>query len=299
MSEQRPVASLEPLAPVMNLIAQEVTLDSLTESVKVLRDQIKAIIPLYDAANYSDENLKDAKADRATLNKFSKALNDKKISFKKEFMKPFDEFESAVKEAIQEIDGASDKIDKTIKSVESREKLARQAVIDDLWKATGFTLVPLCQVQKSEWMLKATNKKAIAEGIATIQNDITSNIALLEQMVGQQDRAAVRLNFLDDLDFKRAVTYAQKLKADREETARLALMAEEQLNRPIEAPLSRPSFQQPSAPPPNPATTVPIPSKDDPVLVRTFRVTTPYSKMIKLGDFMVANGITFEKVGSS
>lgn len=41
---------------------------------------------------YNDENIDQAKKDKAALNKAAKALNAKRLEIEKEFMKPFREF---------------------------------------------------------------------------------------------------------------------------------------------------------------------------------------------------------------
>ena len=277
----------------MAMISGEGKLDSLTESVKVLRDQIKAVVPLYDAANYSEDNLKDAKADRTTLNKFAKALNDKKIAFRTEFMKPFEELEDVVKDAVKIIDDASEKIGAVIKAVEGREKLARQALINEIWNATKCPVpqLQLSQIQKPEWMVKATSKKAITEGMVQAVDEVVCNIAMLQQMVKAEDREAIKLYYLCDLDFKKSVTYAQKLKLSREE----------QENKPIESAPVSPAPPLPPAPPSAPVAPPPAPTAPaaDPVISRTFKVTVPKSVMIKLGDFMAKEGIPFEVVAKS
>ena len=57
---------------------------------------------LYESVVYTDEQIKSAKKDRANLNKFKKALNDERIKLENEYMTPFNEFKSQIKELLVE-----------------------------------------------------------------------------------------------------------------------------------------------------------------------------------------------------
>ena len=65
------------------LIITEKNLGSLTTNAKAIRDKIKEILPKYSAENYSENNIENAKSDKAMLNNTAKKLNDK--SWKKNF----------------------------------------------------------------------------------------------------------------------------------------------------------------------------------------------------------------------
>ena len=50
------------------LIITEKNLGSLTTNAKAIRDKIKEILPKYSAENYSENNIENAKSDKAMLN---------------------------------------------------------------------------------------------------------------------------------------------------------------------------------------------------------------------------------------
>ena len=55
---------------------------------------------------YSDDQIKDAKQDRANLRKLVTALENKRKEIKKEIMVPYDDFASKEKELVEIINGA-------------------------------------------------------------------------------------------------------------------------------------------------------------------------------------------------
>lgn len=60
--------------------------------------EIEPVVNEKASIYYSDEDIPVAKKDRAKFNAFKKAINDEKIRMKKEYMKPFEEFEAKVKD---------------------------------------------------------------------------------------------------------------------------------------------------------------------------------------------------------
>jgi len=83
----------------------------------------------YKSLVYTEENMATAKTDRATLNKVAKAINDEKIRVKKEFLKPFEDFESKCKELQTIISDASNHIDKQVKEYELKEQAEKEELI--------------------------------------------------------------------------------------------------------------------------------------------------------------------------
>lgn len=86
-----------------------------------------------DSIYYSDEDIPVAKKDRAKFNTFKKAINDERIRMKKEYMKPFEEFEAKVKDINALADKAVIAIDKQIKEYEDNQKREKLDKIKALW----------------------------------------------------------------------------------------------------------------------------------------------------------------------
>lgn len=98
----------------------------LPEVIKFNFDELKAELTekvhLYETLVYTDEQIKEAKEDRASLNRLKKALNDERISREKEYMVPFNEFKSKVAELVGIIDKASSTVDTQVKAYEEKQK---------------------------------------------------------------------------------------------------------------------------------------------------------------------------------
>ena len=62
-----------------------------------LKAELSEKIKPYETLAVTEDDLKSAKSDKATLNKLKKALNDKKVEVKKEYISPLENFEKLIK----------------------------------------------------------------------------------------------------------------------------------------------------------------------------------------------------------
>ena len=95
--------------------------------------EIEPVVNEKASIYYSDEDIPAAKKDRAKFNTFKKAINDERIRMKKEYMKPFEEFEAKVKDINALADKAVIAIDKQIKEYEDNQKREKLDKIKALW----------------------------------------------------------------------------------------------------------------------------------------------------------------------
>lgn len=102
-----------------------------------LKAELTEKVQHYETLVYTDDQIKEAKADRATLNKLKKALSDERIRREREYMQPFNEFKSRINEIISIIDKPVAVIDKQIKEYEDTKKQEKLEEIKKLWSEMG------------------------------------------------------------------------------------------------------------------------------------------------------------------
>ena len=89
----------------MELIVKEVVIPEKIEfNYAELKSEIETKLEVYKNLVYEEKDLKLAKADKSSLNKLKKALNDERIRREKEYMKPFNDFKNQINEIIDIID---------------------------------------------------------------------------------------------------------------------------------------------------------------------------------------------------
>lgn len=89
-----------------------------------LKRELTEKVSHYETLVYTDDQIKEAKADKAALNKLKKALNDERIRREREYMAPFADFKTKINEIIGIIDKPIAVIDTQVRGLQrnSRKK---------------------------------------------------------------------------------------------------------------------------------------------------------------------------------
>lgn len=150
-----------------------------------LKKELTEKTDFYKNMVYSEENIKEAKTDRANLNKLEKAINDEKIRIKNIFLKPYEDFESKCKELMALVKDASTNIDNQIKAFESKQDEGKKAMIKDIFDSyvgEFKELINFNMIFDSKWLNKTSSYKKIEEDINHI---ITKTKLDMETLNGQ------------------------------------------------------------------------------------------------------------------
>lgn len=150
-----------------------------------LKKEITSKAVLYKNMIYTDETIKEAKADKASLNKFITALENKRKEVKKECLAPYEAFEKQIKELVAIIDEPVKLIGLQVAEYEEKEKVAKREKILELFEQSGFqTFVKLEQIFDTKWLNKSVSLKSIEDELTNtaykIGHDITAINALPE-----------------------------------------------------------------------------------------------------------------------
>lgn len=108
----------------MELRVEPVTFpEAIRFNYEELKAEITSKVEMYKNLVYTgSDQIKDAKADRAALNKLIKAMSDERIRIKKDCLKPYDEFERKIRELTDIVNEPVQLIDKQIKEYEQTLK---------------------------------------------------------------------------------------------------------------------------------------------------------------------------------
>ena len=129
-----------------------------------LKQEITATMQEYKSLAFTEENIKDAKADRAKLNKLRTAFEDERKKIKKQCMEPYTKFEKQVKEIVSLIDEPIALIDSQIKEVDDQKKAQKQKDIEELYGSLGFqNFVTLDKIFDPKWLNASVAMSKIEE----------------------------------------------------------------------------------------------------------------------------------------
>jgi len=202
-----------------------------------------------------------AKADKANLNRLKTALDDCRKDTKKRYMKPFEDFETKMKELIGMVDEPVRGIDKQIKAYEQTVKDEKKTAIQAFYEAQIgelSELLPLSRLWDERWLNAGFKMSEIETFITETIKKTNDNVRLIQVMKTpfEQEVLSVLFRTLDmsaalskkvDLEEQAERMKALQVKIDAERAEREQRRAEEAEKLQAvcpEEPVESPSFTQ-------------------------------------------------------
>ena len=175
-----------------------------------LKTELSDKVKKYELMTYTDDQIKEAKADRANLNKLKKALNDERIRREKDYMIPFNEFKAKINEIIGIIEKPIAVIDAQIKAADEKKKEAKQLEIGSLFVTKRFpSWVKINMIQDSTWLNATTSMKQIEDNLDGWKNRIETETKTIESLP-EFSFEAMEI-YRQTLDINRAIAEGQRL----------------------------------------------------------------------------------------
>ncbi len=287
----------------MELKIKEVTLpEKIDFNYEELKQELIEKCKTYETIVYTDENIKEAKSDRANLNKLKKALNDERIRREKEYMVPFNTFKAQINEIIGIIDKPVALIDSQVKAFEEKQKQDKRAAIEELFVSIGFqSFVKLDMIFNDKWLNASISLKSIEDEMKQMVSKIGNDIFTLNSLP-EFGFEAIEI-YKSSLDINKAISEAKRMsqiakaKAEREEAMRK--IEEEKAKAEEEA--KKAAFQDEAMNPPEevPATEEVVASHDETVNAKQwikFQALMTMEDALALKDFFNNRNIKFESI---
>lgn len=175
-----------------------------------LKAEITAKAELYKNMVYTDANIIEAKADRAKLNKFIKAIDDKKKEVKKQCMEPYVEFEKKIKELIAIVEEPVKLIDSQVKSYEDKQKNEKVEKIRTFFEENEpAEWLTLDKIMDPKWLNASLSMKRVQEAITDRLRQIQQDIVTLSKLPEFSFEATEI--YKETLDMNRAISEGQRL----------------------------------------------------------------------------------------
>lgn len=168
----------------MELKVEQVAIpEKIAFNYEELKQELSDKVKMYETLVYTDDQIKSAKADRADLNRLKKALNDERIRREKEYMKPFNAFNSQINEIIGIIDKPVALIDKQIKEYEEQQKQEKKKEIELLFSTYPHPeWLKLSQIWDEKWLNASASMKKVCEELNGRIDVINEDLATLSDL---------------------------------------------------------------------------------------------------------------------
>lgn len=176
----------------------------------------------YKTLVYTDEQIKEAKADRADLNKLKDALNDERIRREKEYMIPFTSFKDRVNELITIIKDATGNIDTQIKAYEVEQKNKKREAIAKAFEEIALPeYVTLDRIFNEKWLNASVSMAQVKADLEAFRDKHTADVEAIRALSDYSEEAFECYKLT--LDLGKALTKANELVqiAKRAEEARI------------------------------------------------------------------------------
>lgn len=216
--------------------------DVIAFNYEEIKNELAERVHIYETVVYDDTQIKQAKADRADLNRFKKALNDERIRREKEYFKPFEDFKNKINELIKIVDKPCEVIDKQIKAYEEDVKVKKREEIEahfEELKNTEVTAPPdwltLDQIFDDKWLNASVKMSAIVVSIRDTIDRIKNDLVTLASLPNFGFEATEV--YKSTLDINRAIQEGKRLEEiqrRKEEAERMRAEAEAKAREELE-----------------------------------------------------------------
>lgn len=255
--------------------------------------EVEAKVGYYKNLVYTEDQVTEAKKDRATLRKFITALKDKDHEIKDRCLAPYEEFHNQMLKIIAKVEEPAELIDKQVKEFEEGQKRQKLAAINDLFEKKGFQpWVTLERIINPKWLNKTYTIKQIDADLTTIQHKIGEDILLIN---GQKEGTQAALSeYKRSMDVSASIAAAQRyMEAKRAEEELTQAMNAEPVQ--VDAEPMRDPVQAPK-----PAPLPEVYQDGTPVRKEImFKVLVTKEEMQKLNRFLLDNHYTFRQINKA
>lgn len=181
-----------------------------------IKKEVAEKVEYYKTLVYTEDQVKDAKADRATLNKFVKALEDKRKEIKKQCLAPYDKFEAEMKEVLAIVNEPIGLIDSQIKGFEEEQKAKKLEEVKQAFADAGFQeFVKFDQVFDSKWLNKSKSISSIKDEMNDLVMKIGTEVKTINSLPAFSFEALAV--YKETLDISQAITEGQRLERIQKE----------------------------------------------------------------------------------
>lgn len=167
MTNELTVRVERPVIPAMNWNKDEV------------QKNLDELLASYTGRVYTPESIKDAKADRAAVNKWDKQLAAALTAAKRLYTDPLEDFQKSIREMQAQCKKISGAIDQQVKAVEQAQREEKASTLRLIYRdniGELEALIPFERLLDNRWLNKtfaiSEAKKALCQSIENIRSDL-------------------------------------------------------------------------------------------------------------------------------
>ena len=327
---------MEDLTLVINNPDEGHFLKSIGWNKEQIKEAVVNITEQYRGLSYTEEQLQEAKADRAKLNAMKKDISDRRVQVKQALLEPYEKFEAEVEEVVALIDEPIAMIDKQIVAYEERTKKEKRQSLEDFFEKSMVDIpvrITFDTIFNPKWLNRTASLSSCKKEIKKAIEDIVADVsAIRSSLSGKYSVYAEEYYMKREMNLSKALSEANHIqemdkKAEEEEQKRAKIEEEAKIQREMETQQAREhrnsreeggliveheqftTYDEKDAlnRKIRNSTDMPIQQKteehiqqqipaEEKIYKSAFMVRATKAKLMMLRDYMIQNGIEFSKI---
>ena len=239
---------MEDLTLVINNPDEGHFLKSIGWNKEQIKEAVINITEQYRGISYTEEQLQEAKEDRAKLNAMKKDISDRRVQVKQALLEPYEKFEAEVEEVVALIDEPIAMIDKQIVAYEEQTKKEKRQALEDFFEKSMMdipVLITFDKIFNPKWLNKTASLSSCKKEIKkTIEDIVTDISAIRSSLSGKYSVYAEEYYMKREMNLSKALSEANRIqemdkKAEEEEQKRAKIEEEAKIQREMETQQAR------------------------------------------------------------
>lgn len=238
----------------------------------------------YSKLVFTEDQIGEAKEERASINKVIKKIADYRKNIIAEFKKPIELFETTAKETEKILKETADFVDVQVKNYEEQEKQEKReqinAIYEHLMSEESISeIVNLDMLFDERYLNKTYKVEDVEKDLSNKIKKIVSDINSIKDLESEYEVSLIN-NYLQNYDLGSVITENKRLQELKQTTQKVKEKQEEILKEKINEMLTEETKTE----------------DIDPIKEYVLRIKAPLSKQKQLRQFLELNKMDFEKI---
>lgn len=212
------------------------TLGTIECNFDEIREALAVQMSAYTGQTVTEDTIPDFKTQLATLRKIRTAVDDRRKTVKKNFMKPYDDFDTEVKKLLAEIDKPISEIDTQLKMFEEDRRIKKREHIQTLYsEAVGEydKFLPLSKIYNPKWENVSYKDSDIKYDISEMLVKVKTDLSAIKSLNSEIEDSVIETYIRFNNDLSKAIERNSQYLADKQKVVEKA--KEVQKEKPVEA----------------------------------------------------------------
>lgn len=238
----------------------------------------------YSKLVFTEDQIGEAKEERASINKVIKKIADYRKNIIAEFKKPIELFEMTAKETEKILKETADFVDVQVKNYEEQEKEEKKVQIRAIYnhlilEESIGDIINLDMLFDERYLNKTYKIEDVGKDLSNKIQKIVSDINSIKDLESEYEVSLIN-NYLKNFDLGAVITENKRLQELKKETEKVEEKQEEIKKEKISEMLTKETKTE----------------DIDPIKEYVLRIKAPLSKQKQLRQFLELNKMDFEKI---